>query len=77
MLKKIVGITVIIVLAGIVLFNYVQQRNEVSKEDNEYNVSGDTDAEGGAISSVEKDKVLQPMVILHLIFNLRHLVEIH
>lgn len=60
MLKKIVGITVIIVLAGIVLFNYVQQRNEVSKEDNEYNVSGDTDAEGGAISSIEKDKVLQP-----------------
>ncbi|UJL48023.1 TlpA family protein disulfide reductase [Virgibacillus sp. NKC19-16] len=51
MYKKILGTVGILALAGIVLFNFVQQNNETQTENtpNEYNVSGDTNAEGTAI----------------------------
>ncbi len=52
MLKRIVGISIIIALAGGVLFNYVQQKKESeTTKENAYNVTGDT--EGGMISSVK------------------------
>lgn len=55
MVKRIVGVLLIIVLVGGVLFNYVQQRKESeSTTANEYNVTGDTDAKGGMISSVQE-----------------------
>lgn len=54
MLKRIVGISIIIALAGGVLYNYVQQKKESeATKDNAYNVTGDTEAEGGMISSVK------------------------
>ena len=61
MYKQIVGTVIILALAGIVLFNFVQQTNDDSAEDgpNVYNVSGDVTAEGGAIAPVES-KGLEP-----------------
>ncbi|MBY7143569.1 TlpA family protein disulfide reductase [Virgibacillus sp. NKC19-3] len=52
MYKKILSIVGILVLAGIVVFNFIQQNNETQTENapNEYNVSGDSDVEGAAIT---------------------------
>lgn len=59
MYKKIFGTAVILVLAGIVLVNFVQQNNETQTENtpNEYNVSGDTNVEGGAIAPPESSGI--------------------
>ncbi|OZU90219.1 cytochrome C biogenesis protein [Virgibacillus indicus] len=55
MYKQIIGTVIILGLAGIVLFNFVQQTKESSEPNgpNAYNVSGDVSTEGGAIAPVE------------------------
>ncbi|NBJ69907.1 MULTISPECIES: TlpA disulfide reductase family protein [Clostridia] len=55
MVKRIVGVLLILVLAGGVLFNYIQQKNDSeSTTANKYDVTGDTDTKGGMISSVQE-----------------------
>lgn len=55
MYKQIIGTVIILGLAGIVLFNFVQQSNESTETDepNVYNVSGETATEGGSIAPAE------------------------
>ncbi|CDQ39906.1 MULTISPECIES: TlpA family protein disulfide reductase [Virgibacillus] len=60
MYKKIFGVVVIVVLAGIVLFNYIEQQNQTaSDESNAYNDSGDSETQGGSISSVDEENMLK------------------
>lgn len=47
------GITMLIVLAGIVIGNFIEQQFEKKAEPNIYDVTGDTNVEGGAIAPVE------------------------
>ncbi|MGJ9460493.1 TlpA family protein disulfide reductase [Oceanobacillus sp. CF4.6] len=53
MFKKMFGITMLIVLAGIVIGNFIEQQFEKKAEPNIYDVTGDTNVEGGAIAPVE------------------------
>ncbi|MFC4023051.1 TlpA family protein disulfide reductase [Oceanobacillus longus] len=53
MFKKMFGITMLLVLAGIVIGNFIEQQFEKKTEPNIYDVTGDTNVEGGAIAPVE------------------------
>ncbi|WP_067730294.1 TlpA family protein disulfide reductase [Oceanobacillus damuensis] len=53
MFKKMFGVTLLIVLAGIIIGNFIEQQIEKNAEPNIYNVTGDPNAEGGAIAPPE------------------------
>lgn len=52
--KKMFGLTILLVLVGIVIGNFIENQYEnKSTEPNIYNVTGDPNAQGGAIASPE------------------------
>ncbi|PAV29383.1 cytochrome C biogenesis protein [Virgibacillus profundi] len=55
MYKQVLGTVLLLGLAGIVLFNFVQQNKDTSEADepNAYNVNGEVNTEGGSIAPVE------------------------
>ncbi|GAB3066575.1 TlpA family protein disulfide reductase [Virgibacillus ainsalahensis] len=55
MYKKILGIVVLLVLGGIVVSEFIGENtdNQADSNPNEFNVTGDTDAEGGMIAPAE------------------------
>ncbi|MEC5422590.1 redoxin domain-containing protein [Virgibacillus sp. C22-A2] len=56
MYKQLIGMAILLVLAGIVLVNFVQQNSE-SNNSSEYNSSGDINTEGGAIAPAESSGI--------------------
>lgn len=57
MYKRIIGVIVLVALAGIVIFNIVQKNegNQAETGPDEYDVSGDSNAEGALITSSDSD----------------------
>ncbi|MBU5266371.1 TlpA disulfide reductase family protein [Virgibacillus proomii] len=59
MYKKILGVAIIVVLAGIVLFNYVQKKEESVLDTPNSNISDEMNAKGGMITSKKKGETLE------------------
>lgn len=59
MYKKILGVAIIVVLAGIVLFNYVQNKEESVLDTPNSNISDEMNAKGGMITSKKKGETLE------------------